>query len=135
MQKGVELRFQIHNILYEVYKNNRNMDDNLIKSIISKSNPKDIPFITNVCLTSMRYIFHTSKIIEMFLKKKSKVHQKILLISAITQIVYLDFKDYAVINCSVDISKKLNLYPGLINSVLKKISLQKKYIKRHTNKL
>ena len=129
MKKGVELRFQIHNILYEVYKNNRNMDDNLIKSIISKSNPKDIPFITNVCLTSMRYIFHTSKIIEMFLKKKSKVHQKILLISAITQIIFLDFKDYAVINCSVDISKKLNLYPGLINSVLKKISLEKNTLK------
>ena len=44
----------------------------LIKSIISKSNPKDIPFITNVCLTSMRYIFHTSKIIEIFLKKIKK---------------------------------------------------------------
>ena len=132
MKKGVELRFQIHNILYEICKNNRNMDDNLIKSIISKSNPKDIPFITNVCLTSMRYVFHNNKIIEMFLKKKSRLHQKILLISAITQIVFLDFKDYAVINCSVEISKKLKLYPGLINSVLKKISLQKNILKNIT---
>ena len=50
---------------------------------------------------------------------------KFLLISAITQIVYLDFKEYAVINCSVDISKKLNIYPGLINSVLKKYRYKK----------
>ncbi len=37
----------------------------------------------------------------------------------------MGFKEYAVINCSVEIAKKLKLYPGLINASLKKISRNK----------
>ena len=46
--------------------------------------------------------------------------------SSICQIIYLDFKEYAVINSSVEIAKQLNIYHGLINAVLKKISKDKK---------
>ena len=70
----------------------------------------------NVTLNTMRYHFHCLKIIDKYIKKKIRDHEKILLISAITQIVFLEFKEYAVINCSVEIAKKLKLYSGLINA-------------------
>ena len=73
----------------------------------------------------MRLHLHCLKIINKYIKKKLRDHEKILLISAITQIVFLDFKEYAVINCSVEISKKLKLYPGIINASLKKIAKNK----------
>ena len=57
----------------------------------------------------MRLHLHCLKIINKYIKKKLRDHEKILLISAITQIVFLNFKEYAVINCSVEIAKKLKL--------------------------
>ena len=53
----------------------------------------------------MRLNLHCSIIISRYIKKKLRLHEKILLISAITQIVFLDFREYAVINCSVEIAK------------------------------
>ena len=67
----------------------------------------------------MRFHLHTTKIIQKYIKKKLKDKEKILFISSITQIVFLDFKEYAVINCSVEIAKKLKIYHGLINATLK----------------
>ena len=49
----------------------------------------------------------------------------LLLSSAITQIVYLEFRDYAVINSTVEVAKKMNLYAGLINASLKNINKNK----------
>jgi len=126
MNKGTKLRFKIHNILYDIYQNNKNLDDLIIKNEIDKESSEDIAFVHNVCLNSMRFYFHVNEIINTYIKKKSKIHQKILLISGITQIVYLNFKEYAVIDCSVEIAKKLNIYHGLINACLKNISLNKK---------
>ncbi len=97
----------------------------------------------------MRFHFHALKIINLYIKKKIKDKEKILLVSAITQIVFLNFKEYAVINGSVEIAKKLNIYHGFINATLKKISNNKtklnsiliKYhelptwFKKHTNSL
>ena len=77
----------------------------------------------------MRYQFHCEKIIIKYVSKKSKVHENILLKSAITQIVFLEFKDYAVIDSSVEIAKKLNIYHGFINACLKKISKDKNSLK------
>ena len=77
----------------------------------------------------MRFHLHTSKIIDQYVKKKIRDKEKILLISAITQIVFLNFKEYAVINCSVEIAKKLKIYHGLINATLKNISKDKKKLK------
>ena len=78
----------------------------------------------------MRLHLHCLKIIDKFIKKKLRDQEKILLISAITQIVFLNFKEYAVINCSVEIAKKLKLYPGLINATLKKIAKSKNILKQ-----
>ena len=85
--------------------------------------------MNNVTLNSMRFHLHSSKIIKKYIKKKIRDKEKILLISAITQIVFLDFKQYAVINCSVEIAKKLKIYHGLINATLKNISKDKKILK------
>ena len=64
----------------------------------SSDDDDDIAFLNNVVLTSMRFHLHSSKIIKRYIKKKIRDKEKILLISAINQILFLDFKEYAVIN-------------------------------------
>ena len=130
MKKGTKIRLEIHNILYEVYKNNLNMNSTSIKRKLDKYSSQDIAFILNVSLNSMRYFLYTKKIINSFVKKNPKSHELILLISAITQVVFLGFKEYAVINCSVEIAKKLNIYHGFINALLKNISNKKQELKK-----
>ena len=120
MIKGEKIRFDIHNILYSIYKFNKTLNNIDIQKRISKNKKEDISFLNNVVLNSMRFHLHSCKIINKYIKKKIKVNEKILLISAITQIVFLDFKEYAVINCSVEIAKRLKIYHGLINATLKK---------------
>ncbi len=128
--KGVKIRFEVHNILFSIYKFNKTLNNSSIKKRINKQREEDISFLYNVTLNSMRLHLHCLKIINKFIKKKIRDQEKILLISAITQIVFLDFKVYAVINCSVEIAKKLKLYPGLINATLKKIAKNKDELKQ-----
>ena len=130
MIKGEEIRFDIHNILFSIYKFNKTLNNKDIQKKINKHKKEDISFINNVTLNSMRFHLHSSKIINKYIKLKIKDKEKILLISAITQIVFLNFKEYAVINCSVEIAKKLKIYHGLINATLKNISKDKKKLKK-----
>ncbi len=129
MNKGVKLRLDAHNVLYDIYKYNNNLETSLKKININKFNTEDVSFIRNVTLNSMRYAFHNNEIIRMYIKKKPKIHEKILLISAITQLVFLNFKNYAVINSSVEIAKKFNIYHGHINASLKNIYNSKNELK------
>ena len=129
MIQGEKIRIDIHNILHSIYKFNKTLNSKDIQKKINGNKKEDISFINNVTLNSMRFHLHTSKIIDRYIKKKLKDNEKILLISAITQIVYLDFKEYAVINCSVEIAKKLKIYHGFINATLKNISKYKKKLK------
>ena len=130
MIKGLKIRFEIHNILFSIYKFNKTLNYSSIKRQINKQKKEDMSFLYNVTLNSMRLHMHCLKIIDKFIKKKLRDQEKILLISGITQIVFLNFKEYAVINCSVEIAKKLKLYPGLINSALKKIAKNKNTLKK-----
>ena len=129
MIKGEKIRFDIHNILYSVYKFNKTLNNKDIQKIINRHKKEDISFLNNVTLNSMRFHLHSSKIINQYIKQKIRDKEKILLISAVTQIVFLNFKEYAVINCSVEIAKKLKIYHGLINATLKNISKDKKKLK------
>ncbi len=129
MIKGEKIRFEIHNILFSIYKFNKTLNDDSIKKKIDKQKKEDVSFLYNVILNSMRFHVHCFKIINNHIKKKIRDQEKILLISAITQIVFLNFKEYAVINCSVEIAKKLKIYPGFINATLKKIAKHKKELK------
>lgn len=129
MIEGEKVRLDAHNILYSIYKFNKTLNNKDIKKIINKHKKEDISFLNNVVLNSMRFQFHASKIIDKYIRKRIRDKEKILLISAVTQIVFLDFKEYAVINCSVEVAKKLNIYHGLINAILKKISKDKEGLK------
>ena len=55
MDKGTKLRFLIHNILYDIKKNNINLDSYKISEKVNLFNKRDISFIYNVCLNTMRY--------------------------------------------------------------------------------
>ncbi len=129
MIKGEKVRFDIHNILFSIYKFNKTLENTSIKKIIDRHKKEDVSFIFNVTINSMRLHIHSLKIMKKYIKNKLRDHEKILLISAITQIVFLNFKEYAVINCTVEISKKLKLYPALINASLKVIAKNKKKLK------
>ena len=95
MQKGIKTRSIIHCIL-KLIKNtyvdfdtalyNETKDENLVIS--------DIKLIQNVVLNSLRYHLHVNKIIKKLTQKvKNNSNEYFLLLSAITQIVFLDFKD------------------------------------------
>ncbi len=125
MIQGFKTRSDIHDILFRIYKFNITVNNDFVQSIMSKHKQEDIKLINNVVLNSMRYQFHSEKIINNYVKKKIKDHEKILLMSSITQIVFLKFSEYAVVNCSVEIAKHKNIYHGFINAVLKNISKDK----------
>ena len=127
MNKGIKLRQKIHNVLFDIYKSNITIDKAYYKNKVDSFSSRDIAFINTVCLNTMRYLFHCKQIINLYVRKKSKLHENILFYSAITQIVFLDFKDYAVINSTVEISKKFRVYHGFINATLKKIALDIPY--------
>ena len=82
---------------------------------------KDISFINNVCLNSMRRNIHCKLILNKFIKSKLNTNQRILLSSAIVQIIYLKIKPYAVVNETVNVAKKVKVFSGFVNAVLKNI--------------
>lgn len=130
MNKGVMLRKYIHYILLDIYNSNKTIDNSFDRFNIHKLEKRDIDFVNNVCLNSMRFFFHTQKIISLYVKKRPCLQQRILLCSAITQIVYLNFKEYAVIDCSVEIAKKIKKQHGFINALLNKVVLNKNELKK-----
>mgnify|MGYP006178513205 CR=1 len=133
MLKGVQTRLIAHYILCEIVEKYKNFDEIFNSYIYQyKLSVSDTKFIQNIVLTAMRYNLHVIKIISKYVKKNKKTQQNILLLSAITQLVFLDFKDYAVVNSSVEIAKlkKINIYPGFINAVLKKIIKDKEKLKK-----
>ena len=133
MQKGVQSRLIAHIMLHNIKEKNTNFDEifniQIEKNKISK---KDINLIQNIVLTSMRYDLYVKKIIKKYILKKITSTQSILFLSAITQIVYLDFKDYAVVNSTVELAKNknINVYPGFVNAVLKNIIKDREILKK-----
>ena len=80
MIKGEKIRFDIHNILYSIYKFNKTLNSVSIKRIISKHKDEDISFLNNVTLNSMRMHLHTSKIIKKYIKKNYVIMKKFCLL-------------------------------------------------------
>ena len=129
MRKSVKVRLLIFDILNEIYHKNKNFDDSFLclTQNMDLSN-QDKSMIYNIVLNSIRNNFFINDILNNFLKKKTGLKIKTLLLSAITQILYLDFKDYAVTNDTVEVAKLKKLNPGLINSLLKNIIKNKESI-------
>ena len=67
MIKGEKIRFDVHNILYSVYKFNKKLNDSSIIKVVNKIKKKDISFLNNVILNSMRFHLHVEKIITLLL--------------------------------------------------------------------
>jgi 16S rRNA (cytosine967-C5)-methyltransferase len=131
MRKSVKVRVLIFDILREIHQKNKNFDDSFLYLTQKiKLDDRDRSMIYNVVLNSIRNSFFINKILNDYLQKKTSLKIRILLLSAITQILYLDFKDYAVTNDTVDIAKIKKLNPGLINSLLKNIIKNKESINK-----
>ncbi len=129
MKKSVKVRVLIFNILNEIHQKNNNFDDSFLNLTQNhKLNNRDRSMIYNIVLNSIRNNFFINKILNNFLHKKTSLKIRILLLSAITQILYLDFKDYAVTNDTVEVAKIKKLNPSLINSLLKNIIKNKESI-------
>ena len=76
MIKGEKIRFDIHNILYSIYKFNKTLNSRDIQKKINRYEKKDIAFLNNVTLNSMRFQFHSTKIIDKYIKKKLVLTKK-----------------------------------------------------------
>ena len=132
MQKGIKTRVSIFNILYAIFKNNINYDNIFYNECYhNKFSSIDRAMINNVTLNSMRYNLHINQFLKKYIKKNIKKKQYILLLSAIVQIVYLNFKDYAVVHSTVEVAKILKIYPSFINAILKQISKNKEELKNY----
>ncbi len=119
MKNSVKVRKIIFEILFEIYKKNLNFEEsytNFTKNISISERDKSMIF--NVSLNSMRNIYFINDILNKYLKKRTKTKIKILLLSAITQIFILNFKNYAVTNDTVEVAKIKKLNPNLINALL-----------------
>ena len=128
MLKGTKTRLICHEILFGLKYKNKNLDELLNNYFENQDfSESDKKMTHNIVLSSMRHNFKVKKIIKKYVKKKINAHQFILFLSSITQIVFLDFKDYAVVNTTVELAKdkSINVFPGFINAVLKNICKDK----------
>ena len=131
MRKSVKVRIIIFDILNEIHQKNKNFDESFLNLTQNpKLNDQDKSMIYNITLNSIRNNLYIKKILNNFLQKKTSLKIRILLLSAITQILYLDFKEYAVTNDTVEVAKIRKLNPGLINSLLKNIIINKQSINK-----
>jgi len=122
MRNSVKVRIIIFDILNEIHHKNKNFDESFLFSTKNKRLvDQDRSMIYNIVLNSIRNSFFVDKILNNFLQKKTSLKIRILLLSAITQIIYLNFKDYAVTNDTVEVAKIKKLNPSLINSLLKNV--------------
>tara|TARA_Y100000590_G_scaffold470254_1_gene663106 strand:- start:1332 stop:2606 length:1275 start_codon:yes stop_codon:yes gene_type:complete len=130
VQEGLETRLIIHKTLKELKVSNLGFDEVFEKEIsITKFSTRDKKFIYSVVLSAMRNYMNIDIIIKKFTKnvKKSK-DTYFLLLSSITQLLVLNYKEFAVVNSTVELAKnkKINANYKLINAVLRNIIRRKK---------
>ena len=131
MRKSVKVRIIIFDILNDIHQKNKNFDESFLCFTQNLNlNDQDKSMIYNIALNSIRNNLFIDKILNNFLQKKTSSKIKILLLCAVTQILFLDFKDYAVTNDTVEIAKIRKLNPGLINSLLKNVIQNKESINK-----
>jgi len=132
MKKGLESRLIIHEILKSARNYPLNLDLVFIKTINKKQiSLSDRNMIKNVVLNSMRHYLIVEEIIKKYTKKIKKFNDSYyLLLSAITQLIILNFKDFAVIDSSVELTKNKNINASgaFINGILRNINRNKKKI-------
>ena len=132
MKKGILSRLIINEILISL-KRELTTFDYIFEKIIKKQNLSfsDKKLIQNVVFCCMRNFLSINKIIKLYVKKINyNSNDYFLILSSIAQIVYLNFKDYAVVNSTVEIAKmKAGANPKFINGLLRNIIRNKNNIK------
>lgn len=132
MQKGILSRLIIDEILISL-KNEAYNFDYLFKIKIKnkKITISDKKLIQNVVFCSLRNFLLINRIIKTYVKKLDyKSDNYFLLLSAISQLIFLNFKEYAVVNSTVEIAKlKKKANSKFINSVLRNVINDKEKIK------
>ena len=116
-------RLLSYEILLDLYKGN-NFYDKIFKFYIKKYklNQSQKKYINNLVLTSLREHIKCTKIIDSFSKKKINIKSNLLLIIAVTQILFFNTPDYAVVNTTVNIAKNTSgIDSSFINAILRKI--------------
>ena len=131
MKKSVKVRKIIFEIIYDIHQKSLNFEEGFLFFTKKTSlNEQERSMIYNVVLNSIRFSFFISNISNKYLRKRTSLKIKTLILSAVTQIIFLDFKSYAVTNDTVEVAKIKKLNPGLINSLLKNISNDSKTINK-----
>ena len=92
-------------------------------------------FCNMLILTALRHLFYIKKTLKKFLKKKlpaSALYAQYSLYLGITELIYLNTPDYAVINSYVEITKQHTdkYIAGFVNAVLRNVCKQKEEIKK-----
>ena len=133
MQKGIKSRLIIHEILKLIKIRSFDFDKAFIISTKGIDLiESDIKLIQNVVLNSLRFHLYINNIIDKLTNKiKKNSNEYFLLLSAITQIIFLDFKDFAVVNSTVELSKlkRSKASKNFINAVLRNVIRNKKELK------
>ena len=123
MDEGLESRLIIHNIIKLTLIKSYNQDQSLIISTKNKKiSINNKRFIYNASLTSIRQYFLIKKIIYNLVKKIDENSDTfILLLSALSQILFLKIKEYAVVNSTVELCeiKNIRAPKSLINACLR----------------
>ena len=133
IKKGIKTRY----IIYKILKKLRNGDiklENIFldKFLDNKLIKSDYKMINNVVLNSMRYHKKIEEIIKNNAKKIDLYSDSyFLLLGAITQLIILHFKNFAVIDSTVELAKnkKIKTSPKFINGVLRNIDRKRDIIK------
>lgn len=99
-----------------------------------------LPFINMLILTALRHLQGIEQVLSGFLKKKIPHKKRIaqyLLILAITEILYLETPDYAVVDETVDCVKKTTdrFLAGLVNAILRQVVSQKQSLQQKVDNI
>ena len=129
MQAGLQTRYTIYEILRILRINTVGFDEVFLEKVENKNfKVSDRKMIHNVVLNSMRYYLFIDEVIKQFSNKLNKSSNSYyLLLSAITQLLILNFKDFAVINSTVELAKdkRINAPTKFINAILRNINRNK----------
>ena len=129
MEDGIKSRIIIHEIIKLIKIKSYNFDEAFDYVLNNYNiNAENKNFIYNVVLTTLRNSILIDKIINQLTKKiKKESDSYFLLLSSICQILILKTKEYAVVNCAVEISKakKYKTSSGFINGCLRNLIRKK----------
>ncbi|MBP5215066.1 MAG: RsmB/NOP family class I SAM-dependent RNA methyltransferase [Alphaproteobacteria bacterium] len=102
--------------------------------------PEELPFINMNVLTTLRHLTALKSFLSSLVRKKIPHKHRLaeyLLLAAISEILYLNTPDYAVINETVnDIKKHCDKFlAGMANAVLRKIAAEKENFKAKSRQI